>query len=93
MVFPTKNNSRGFIHTLITYTRNLMSGFTLIEAILYLAIASTILYFISGFAFNVIFGKAKIEAIHELNQNGQSVLNEISNTISDSVGINGFNQE
>jgi type II secretory pathway pseudopilin PulG len=66
-------------------------GFTLIEAILYLAIAGTVLYFISGFAFNAIFGRAKIETIQEVNQNSRSVLDEISRSISDSIEINGVN--
>lgn len=64
-------------------------GFTLIEAVLYLAIAGTVLYFISGFAFNAIFGKSKIESIQDVNQGGQVILDEISKTISESHGING----
>jgi type II secretory pathway pseudopilin PulG len=64
-------------------------GFTLIEAILYLAIAGTVLYFVSGFTFNSIFGKAKIESIQEISQSTRSVLDEISSTISDSEGIIG----
>jgi len=67
-------------------------GFTLIEAILYLAIAGTVLYFVSGFAFNSIFGKAKIETVQEVNENSRSVLDEISNTIGNSIEINGFVQ-
>ncbi|OHA47181.1 MAG: hypothetical protein A2541_01455 [Candidatus Taylorbacteria bacterium RIFOXYD2_FULL_36_9] len=65
------------------------SGFTLIEAILYLAIAGTVLYFISGFAFNAIFGKAKIETIQEVNESSRSVLDQISNAISGSIEVNG----
>jgi len=68
-------------------------GFTLIEAVLYLAIAGTALYFISGFSFNIIFGKAKIESIEELNDNSQIILDEISDTISDSLEINNFSIE
>ena len=67
-------------------------GFTLIEAILYLAIAGTVLYFISGFAFNSIFGKAKIESIQGVNQDARSALDDISTTISGSVQLNGLNQ-
>lgn len=73
-------------------TNLLSSGFTLIEAILYLVIAGTVLYFISGFAFNAIFGKAKVETIQEVNQNSRSVLNEISSSVSDSLQINGIAQ-
>ena len=69
---------------------SMKKGFTLIEAILYLAIAGTVLYFISGFAFNSIFGKAKIETIQDVNQSSQSVLDQMSNTVSDSMGVNGF---
>jgi type II secretory pathway pseudopilin PulG len=64
-------------------------GFTLIEAILYLAIAGTVLYFVSGFAFNSIFGKAKIETIQDINQNSRSVLDQISSAVGDAVEING----
>jgi hypothetical protein len=67
-------------------------GFTLIEAILYLAIAGTVLYFISGFAFNSIFGKAKIETYQEVNDGAKSVLNEMSVDVSDAVEINGFTE-
>jgi hypothetical protein len=66
------------------------TGFTLLEAVLYLAIAGTVLYFISGFAFNSIFGKAKVETFQEINRNSQSVLDELSNTIGNSDGINGY---
>ncbi len=68
------------------------NGFTLLEAILYLAIAGTVLYFISSFAFNVIFGKEKIETIQYVNQNTRSILDEISNTINSAVEINGITQ-
>ena len=67
-----------------------IAGFTLIEALLYLAIAGTVLYFISGFAFNSLFGKAKIETIQGVNENSLSVLNDIGNTVSGSMGINGL---
>jgi len=67
-------------------------GFTLFETVLYLAIAGVVIYFISGFAFNSIFGKSKIEIIQGVNQNSRSVLDEISNTISDSVEVNGISQ-
>jgi len=68
------------------------TGFTLIEALLYLAIAGTILYFISGFAFNIIFGRAKIETSQDVNQNARTVLDEISNTVGDSTMINSIVQ-
>lgn len=67
-------------------------GFTLIEAILYLAIAGTVLYFISGFSFNAIFGRAKIETVQDVNQNSRAVLDEISTNIGNAVEINGINQ-
>jgi len=63
-------------------------GFTLLEAVLYLAISGIVLYFISGFAFNVIFNKSKIDTLQNTNQEASSVLDQISNTIGDSVGIN-----
>jgi type II secretory pathway pseudopilin PulG len=63
-------------------------GFTLIEAILYLAIAGTVLYFISGFAFNAIFGKSKIETVQSVNQNARAVLDDITGTVNNSLEIN-----
>ena len=64
----------------------------MIEAVLYLAIAGTVLYFISGFAFNSIFGKSKIESIQNANDNTQSVLDEMGKSVSNSQGVNGFTQ-
>jgi prepilin-type N-terminal cleavage/methylation domain-containing protein len=65
-------------------------GFTLIETILYLAIAGIVLYFIGGFTFNAIFGKAKIETLQNINQNNRSVLDEISEAVGNSLEINGL---
>ena len=67
-------------------------GFTLIEAVLYLAIAGTVLYFISGFAFNSIFGKAKIESIQGVNQDARSALDDISTTIGGATEFIGIRQ-
>jgi type II secretory pathway pseudopilin PulG len=67
-------------------------GFTLIEAILYLAIAGVVLYFVSGFSFNAIFGKAKIDTIQNINQSSRAVLDEMSNTVGNAIEINGFTQ-
>jgi prepilin-type N-terminal cleavage/methylation domain-containing protein len=64
-------------------------GFTLLEMVLYLAIAGTVLYFISGFTFDAIFGKAKIDTVQDVGQNNRSILDEIGNTINNSVEING----
>ncbi len=60
-------------------------GFTLIEAILYLAIAGTVLYFISGFAFNAIFGKSKIEALQEVDQTTKLIFDDIEDTLVDAI--------
>ena len=67
----------------------ILAGFTLIEAVLYLAIAGTVLFFVSHFAFDSIFGKAKIETIQDVNQNSQAVLDDISSTVGDAVSIIG----
>ena len=80
------------IKTVKIYVSKSTTGFTLIEAVLYLAIAGTILYFISSFAFNVIFSKSKIETIQDINQNSQAVINKISTTVEDAIGINGITQ-
>lgn len=75
---------------MICMMRKNKKGFTLIEAILYLAIAGTVLYFVSVFSFNAIFGRAKIETVHDVNQNTRSVLNEMSNAVGDALEINGM---
>ena len=67
------------------------NGFTLLEAVLYLAIAGMVIYFISGFAFNAIWGKSKIESIQGVSQEMQSVVDDISGTISDAIEVNGVN--
>jgi type II secretory pathway pseudopilin PulG len=63
-------------------------GFTLIEAILYLAIAGTIIYFVSGFAFNAIFGQEKIQEVQDIDISGRSMLDDIVDSIGSSVDIN-----
>lgn len=70
----------------------LTTGFTLIEAVLYLAIAGVVLYFISGFAFNTIFGKNKIDDMESANQEASSVLDQISSDINNSVNVNNISQ-
>jgi len=65
------------------------TGFTLIEAILYLAIAGTVLYFISGFAFNAIFGENKIQEVQDIDQSTRLILDDINVSISESIEING----
>lgn len=66
------------------------TGFTLIEAILYLAIAGTVLYFVSGFAFNAIFGRDKVNSLQEVNQVSRLILDDINNTVGDSEKIIGI---
>ena len=68
---------------------NMKKGFTLIEAILYLAIAGTVLYFISGFAFNAIFGENKIQEVQDIDQSTRLILDDINISISESIEING----
>lgn len=72
--------------------KKVKKGFTLFETVLYLAIAGMVIYFISGFAFNSIFGKSRIEIIQGTNNVGQNILDDISNTISDSVEVNNITQ-
>ncbi len=64
------------------------TGFTLIEAVLYLAIAGTVLYFISGFAFNAIFGENKIQEVQDMDQSTRSMLDDINSSIIESVDVN-----
>ncbi len=68
--------------------KNNKAGFTLIEAILYLAIAGTVLYFVSGFAFNAIFGEEKIQEIQDTDKSTRSMLEDISASFSEAMDIN-----
>lgn len=77
---------------MVCYNCQMKQGFTLIEAILYLAIAGTVLYFISGMAFNAIFGGSRIDTLHDINQDSRVILDEINNTVGDATEINGMTQ-
>ena len=77
------------IYVIIDNMKNKHMGFTLMEVILYLAIAGTVLYFIGGFAFNAIFGKSKIEAYQDINTNLEAVMNDLKDVISDAESVYG----
>ncbi|MEI6528741.1 MAG: hypothetical protein WCO10_03705 [bacterium] len=69
-------------------TKKYALGFTLIEAAIYLAIAGSALYYISGFTFNSIFGKTQIDTTHEVSDNSKAVLDEISAQVEDAIEVN-----
>ncbi len=72
------------IKTIILKLKSI-TGFTLIEAVLYLAIAGTVLYFIGGFTFNAMFGKSKIEVLQDMDQTSQLILDDINSTINEAT--------
>ena len=67
-------------------------GFTLLEAVLYLAIAGVVLYFVGGFAFNAFFGKGKIEATQNITEDSRGVLDNMSHSFENASGVNAISQ-
>lgn len=65
-----------------------MKGFTLIELIIYVAIATTILSLLIGFLWNIVFGNIKITANLEVQQNARFAMIKISQEIKKAVGVN-----
>jgi Tfp pilus assembly protein PilW len=63
-------------------------GFTLVELILYLAIASMIVVFASVFIHNLLESKIKNQAILEVEEQGVQTLNFVTQAIRNSQGIN-----
>lgn len=72
--------------------KNRNKGITLLEAVLYLAIIGTILYYVGGFVINSLYGKEKIGAVHDITNNGQYMVDEIASKIGDAVEVNGISQ-
>lgn len=63
-------------------------AFTLFEVILYVAILSTVMYFIGGFAYNLYMGKEKINALQDINTNGRFMLETMTRAIEQAEVIN-----
>jgi Tfp pilus assembly protein PilW len=64
------------------------SGFTLIELILYVGLASIILSVISAFLFYLLQGQERDQAISDVEQEGAQVMQIITQTIRNADSIN-----
>lgn len=65
-------------------------GITLLEALIYIVIVGTVLYYVGGFAINSLFSKQKIGAVHDVSGNAQYMVDEIADKIKESVEVNGI---
>jgi prepilin-type N-terminal cleavage/methylation domain-containing protein len=63
-------------------------GFTLVELILYIAIASMIVVFASVFIHNLLESKTKNQAILEVEEQGVQTLNLVTQTIRNAQSLN-----
>ena len=72
----------------ITYNLQLSPGFTLVEIILYVSIASVMLSLISIFIATTIESRVKGQTIAEVEQGGVQVIDLITQTIRNSTSIN-----
>jgi prepilin-type N-terminal cleavage/methylation domain-containing protein len=61
-------------------------GFTLVEFLLYIAIVSVVLTVAGSTILNILFGKAKLSALHEVGQNARSSLGRMTNAVAGSSG-------
>lgn len=66
-------------------------GFTLIELIIYIGIVTAILLVIFNFAWEVIYGNIKSQAIREVQQNARFSMEIIARTIKEAKAINSPN--
>ena len=72
----------------LPFSKGKDEGFTLVELILYLAIASLIVVFASVFIHNLLESKVKNQAILEVEEQGVQTLNLITQTIRNAEDIN-----
>lgn len=63
-------------------------GFTLIEIVIYIFLAVSILLVASSFAWQVINNKTKASAISEVQQNGRFIIEKLTQEIHQAMGIN-----
>ena len=67
--------------------RKNLSGFTLVEILLYISIISVMLGVISIFMFSILQSQAKFKTISEVEQQGVQIMQVITQTIRNSKGI------
>ena len=67
---------------------NFLKGFTLIEIIIYIFLAVSILLVSSSFAWQIIDNKTKASAITEVQQNGRFIIEKLTQEIHQAMGIN-----
>ena len=70
------------------FNHSRVSGFTLIELIIYIAILGTILLSFISFGLNVMGTRSKVSAVEEVQANGRSILALVSQHIRDATGVN-----
>jgi len=68
--------------------RKFLTGFTLIEILLYMGILVTVLVIMIGFLWNIIFGSLKETSYQEVQQNGRFALAKITQEAKKATGIN-----
>ena len=68
--------------------KNKQSGFTLIEAVIYMALLATLLLALSGFYGLVLNSRVKAQTISEVEQQGTQIVQVISQSIRNATAIN-----
>jgi len=68
--------------------KNNKKAFTLIEFLIYIGIVTIVLLAAGAITFNVIYGKAKLDSIEELNYSARLAMNEITESIKSADLIN-----
>ena len=84
----TLNKGAGFTHAPFPGNSKKGAGFTLIELIIYMAIAGLVLALISNFAFNIIEGSNISSVYREVQQGGRQTLATINRNIKNAAAIN-----
>lgn len=69
--------------------RNASNGraFTLVEMLLYIAIASTVIITISALLFSMIIARDRTQIILEVEENGVQIMNQITQTVRNAVSV------
>jgi len=64
------------------------SGFTLLEFLLYIAIIGVTVVAAGAILFNILFAKAKLSALDEVNHNGRFAMEKIADAVRNAEAIN-----
>jgi Tfp pilus assembly protein PilW len=93
ILYSFKIAKRAFLNSIrvkikFSYRHKFVTGFTLIEFLIYVGIVATILIITTGFLWNIIFGNIKETSYQEVQQNGRFALTKINQEIKKAAGIN-----